>query len=363
MPETVSGRFVLVPMRGTDPIRSARNGVVAEVRAEEGRSVREGTPLFTIRSQPVGDRYADLRTVEAQQRGAEESLANERRRYASQRLADSETARNLRSRAAYLDRIIELKEKQYGAAQELADRYRKGYEEESISWVEYSRNQIEADRLAVELEQARTERDGARAALEQLQSGAAIRDAEYRELERRLREEMEKAAIRKAALENDLGGGSGDLLTVRAPCSGTLLRVQVRRTGAVVQEGDVLGELACSGERLQAQLTIPQSGMALLKPGQGVKLLYDAFPYQRYGVRYGRLRWISPASVATDEGPAFRALADVKDEGIRVRGRLQPLSPGMGGNAEVVVGRRSLVSYAFEPIRQLKESLAEIPEG
>jgi hypothetical protein len=30
----------------------------------------------------------------------------------------------------------------------------------------------------------------------------------------------------------------------------------------------------------------------------------------------------------------------------------------MGGTARVVIERRSLVSYAFEPIRQLRESLS-----
>jgi hypothetical protein len=33
----------------------------------------------------------------------------------------------------------------------------------------------------------------------------------------------------------------------------------------------------------------------------------------------------------------------------------------MGGRAEVVVGRRALITYAFEPIRQLRESLADAP--
>jgi hypothetical protein len=31
----------------------------------------------------------------------------------------------------------------------------------------------------------------------------------------------------------------------------------------------------------------------------------------------------------------------------------------MGGRAEVVVGRRSVISYAFEPLRQIQENLAE----
>jgi hypothetical protein len=35
----------------------------------------------------------------------------------------------------------------------------------------------------------------------------------------------------------------------------------------------------------------------------------------------------------------------------------------MGGEVRVIVGRRSLVSYAFEPIRQLRESMAETPSN
>jgi hypothetical protein len=30
----------------------------------------------------------------------------------------------------------------------------------------------------------------------------------------------------------------------------------------------------------------------------------------------------------------------------------------MGGRADVLVGRRSLASYAFEPIRQIRENMA-----
>jgi hypothetical protein len=33
----------------------------------------------------------------------------------------------------------------------------------------------------------------------------------------------------------------------------------------------------------------------------------------------------------------------------------------MGGRADVVVGRRSLISYAFEPVRMLRETLTDRP--
>ena len=69
-----------------------------------------------------------------------------------------------------------------------------------------------------------------------------------------------------------------------------MLRLAVQRAGAVVREGETLCELACAGERLQAQLALPPSGVGQIKPGQPVKLLYDTFPYQRYGVRQGTVR-------------------------------------------------------------------------
>jgi multidrug efflux pump subunit AcrA (membrane-fusion protein) len=124
-----------------------------------------------------------------------------------------------------------------------------------------------------------------------------------------------------------------------------------------VREGDLLAEIACQGERLQAELMIPQEGMARVRAGQPVKLLYDAFPYQRYGVRRATVRWVSPAG-GGDASGAFRTLADLSENGVVIEGQRRPFEVGMAGRARVIVGRRTLASYAFEPLRQLKESVA-----
>jgi hypothetical protein len=149
---------------------------------------------------------------------------------------------------------------------------------------------------------------------------------------------------------------------VLAPCSGSLLRQQVEALEALVNEGDLPSDLTCPGAKLQAVLTVPQSGTARVRPGRGVKLLYDAFPYGRYGIRYGTVRWVSPASVNTENNPGFHAFADIEDEAIMVDGQPLPLRAGMRGTAKIVLGKRSVISYAFEPLRQLKESFAEPPQ-
>ena len=125
----------------------------------------------------------------------------------------------------------------------------------------------------------------------------------------------------------------------------------------------MLGEVACRGEKLQGELVVPEAGVPLVQPGQGVKLRFDAFPYQRYGVRFGTVRWLGPAGseAGAGENSSFRAFVELRDSAVRVRGSMRPLMPGMSGQADIVVGRRSLASYAFEPLRALKESFAEAP--
>src|SRR5260370_36099812 len=102
---------------------------------------------------------------------------------------------------------------------------------------------------------------------------------------------------------------------------------------------------------------IPQEGLGRIRPGQPVKLLYDAFPYQRYGVRRATVRWGSPASGGDTSG-SFRALADLAEEGVLIEGERRRFEPGMAGRPGVIVGRRTAGSYAFEPLPPLKERLA-----
>ena len=77
-----------------------------------------------------------------------------------------------------------------------------------------------------------------------------------------------------------------------------------------------------------------------------------------FGVRYATLRWISPASSTAETGGSFRALADLDDQILHIGGQPRAVLPGMGGQASIVVGRRSLASYALEPLRQMREVMS-----
>ena len=158
---------------GARPRASARNGHSA-VRARGGarrrscahaarrhrhrrtsgrcETVESGAVLFTISSEPVGDRTAERAALGASLSGGQTRLANERQKYESQRHADEQEIGRLQRRLAALGSQAVLKERQVEIAREIAARLQRGHEEGLISWIEASKPRLEAERLAVELE-------------------------------------------------------------------------------------------------------------------------------------------------------------------------------------------------------------------
>jgi membrane fusion protein len=360
VPETVSATFVLQPVQGADPIRALHTGIVSEVRVVESQRVASGDVLFVLASELVGDRVSERQTVNARLSGGQSRLENERQKFENDQRADEQEQRRLEQRLATLQRQAELKEQQLKLTEDIANRRKREYDEGLLSLMDANRARLDVDRLAGEVEAIRTEIVDSRNALERLTYQMASRRAGFSETERGIHEEMTTFRARKSMLDRD-GSRDGNALSVLSPCGGTVVTLHVRQPGAVVDDTDLLAEVVCADEPLQAELMLPERGMALVRVGQSVKLLYDAFPYERYGVQYGTLTWLSPASSVVSGSPAFRAFAALGADTVGVQGRPRAVLPGMTGRAAVIVGRRSLASYAIEPLRQLRESLSVGP--
>ena len=166
-----------------------------------------------------------------------------------------------------------------------------------------------------------------------------------------------KMAIEITSLEASLEDAGDGSLSVRAPYDAVVLTLAQRNAGNVVQPGSELCRLARVDAAPHAHLLIFEQGLPRLAPAQRVRLFFEAFPYQRYGTVTGRLDWISPAAVAAQGDRHFTADASLDQREIKVAGHLRPLRVGMKGEARVIVGSRTLIEYAFEPIHQIEENL------
>src|SRR5437016_6233415 len=166
--------------------------------------------------------------------------------------------------------------------------------------------------------------------------------------------------MRIGALKTDLENTHQNLLTVRSPYEGVIISMEERTTGSVVQPGQVLCQLARKDSKPRARMTLSEAGLPKLAVAQRIRYFFDAFPYQRYGAVTGKLDWISPSAVTTTDGSHFVALGSLDRSEISPRtGQTLPLRVGMRGDAHIIVGGRTLIEYAFEPIRQLRESMKQ----
>jgi membrane fusion protein len=364
VPETVSGQFRLLPVDGADPIRSRKDGVVSTLTAREGDTVAANGVLMVLNSSTMVDRFGDRRTLETQRRADAERLTIVQSQYDTRKRADASEKRRLETRVRALQRLLVSRQQRLKLTRELADSALAGLRSGAVNRVEAARLDLEASTLNEDVLAATNDLDETQADLVRLARDGEARDLEYREAVRALNENIETAGIRIEALHNDLQNLTDAGFEIRSPCAGTILRLNVSGPGTVIREGEVLGEIACSGRQLEAEFQIPQSGLSQVKAGQPVKLRYDAFPYQRYGVRFATVRWVGPGGLAgsSNDIASFRAVLDLAEDSIKVRGVPRPLLAGMQGRADVIVGRRSLVSYAFEPIRAVRENFAEPPQ-
>lgn len=359
LPEKVTAQFVLTPVRGADPVKAVRGGIVTELLAVEGQMVNQGDLLVTLRSDSAANQTAELQTIETQLAGSGDSYLNAKRKLESVQLTDDQEARKLDSRVRHLDALIGHKRQQLALTERMKDSYEKLFREGIASQAQLTGKLIEVSELNSEIERLSAEQNDARAEAEKLKLARVTRQTEFKEFERALKEKNKTGEIRAEALKSGLSNVDGNQLRLLAPCTGVVLKLNVKDRGAMVGEGETVAELACGGNQLVAELTVPESGVGKLKLDQGVKLKYDAFPYQRFGAKHGRLVWLSPAK---GEGSAnFTARVELTEKEIAVKGQPRNLNAGMTGTAEIVVGKRTLLSYVFEPIKQLRENLADVP--
>ncbi len=145
--------------------------------------------------------------------------------------------------------------------------------------------------------------------------------------------------------------------TVIAPISGTI-SAMFREKGEMVSTQHPVLSIQPIDTRLEAELFIPGEAIGFIKPGQTVNLLYDAYPYQQFGSYAGELRSVSNHPITAHDtlsilpGPGAFYLARVmpKTSTISAYGDTISLKEGMSLKADIVLDKRSLLEWLFEPL-------------
>ncbi|MBE9181633.1 HlyD family efflux transporter periplasmic adaptor subunit [Oculatella sp. LEGE 06141] len=151
---------------------------------------------------------------------------------------------------------------------------------------------------------------------------------------------------------------------LHAPIDGVLFELLAEGVGDVVNPGDLVAEIAPQGTPLILKAHISSQESGFLKVGMPVKVKFDAYPFQDYGVVSGRLNWISPSSKVVKSEQGQMEVFDLKIALDRLyidtpNGRVA-LTPGQTATAELIIRQRRVIDFILDPFKKLQEGGLEL---
>ncbi|SFC48728.1 HlyD family secretion protein [Pseudoalteromonas denitrificans] len=165
-----------------------------------------------------------------------------------------------------------------------------------------------------------------------------------------------------ADLERDLANiESQQFYIINAPNSGIVANVLYRQ-GHFVEINKPLMVLLPEDDLLVAEIYIPTSAIGQMEVGQAINLKYHAFPYQKFGLFEGEISSISktlikPFQAEVEDlvqGPSYKATVALKNQNIGINNKKAiHLQTGMLLDADVIGDTRTMFGWIFEPVISL----------
>jgi membrane fusion protein len=352
--ETVTG--YLTPTFGTAKIFVPQQGFIKELKVKEGQEVAEGDPLLTVVTSQItangDDVNATVLAVLAQQRDVvERQIAAEERRTASERDRLASTIKGIEGEIAQLDDQREIQNERLNLSENFVSTGATLAAKGVLPAIELKRREqaaLEQKQNVVSIDQQitarRTQLTDTQHTLEQLPTVVAERI-------RVLRNDLSSIEQRVAEVNGRRA------YVIKAPTSGRVSTLQAT-VGQLADPRHMQLEIIPLDATLQAELFFPTRAFGFVRPGQQVRILYDAFPYQKFGTYRGSVTRISHSILTGNETtgpltlkePAYRVSVALERPDIDAYGLKMPLQPDMLLKADVILEQRSLMRWLLDPV-------------
>ncbi|MBW4641937.1 MAG: HlyD family secretion protein [Goleter apudmare HA4340-LM2] len=145
---------------------------------------------------------------------------------------------------------------------------------------------------------------------------------------------------------------------IKSTTNGTIFQLPIQKPGSVVQVGTMVAEIAPAGSPfiIRAQMATTESGS--LRTGLPVKIKFDAYPFQDYGILEGKLVEISPTTTEIDtpngKVGAYNLAIALNHNCIPNGNKCTALRPGDTAIAEVIVRQRRIIDFLLDPFKKLQ---------
>ena len=356
--ETVTG--YLTPAAGTAKIFAPRQGTFKEIYVKEGQQVEKDQPLLAVETSQIAANGEDinvsmLAALEAQRNLLTNQIAAEQERMKSERARLTALTGGLMIEISELQAQIESQKEAVRVSRDIVSSVTELKAKGLISALEYAQRELAAlgqkqksNSLNQELAARQNQLTETRYSLEQLPTVMAGKIQSLRSELSTTEQRVTEISGRRAYV-------------IRAPDAGRISTLQAT-VGQFADPRRPQMEIIPNNSALQAELFIPTRGIGFVKPGQEVRILYEAFPHQQFGTYGGRINEISQTILSRSDAsgpielkePAYRVIVALDRPDIDAYGKRIPLQPGMLLNADIILEKRSLLRWFLGPLLSVR---------
>jgi len=237
-----------------------------------------------------------------------------------------------------------------------------------------------------DIEMAQAQRSAALASVASLGQARAETQAQYAT---QVFSDLEQAEQKIGEAQQDLVKAEQQvaLTTLRAPISGTVQQLAVHTIGGVVSPGQPLLTIVPDNQHLMVEASIKNQDIGFVHVGQSAQVKIGAFDYTRFGAISGTIVSIShdvvdmtpnappendgytqgaappdqaqanPLGFTPPQEPEYVAHISLSSTTIMTDAGPAELQPGMGITADILTGRRRVISFLLSPFEhQLDEA-------
>ncbi|MBF0628538.1 MAG: HlyD family type I secretion periplasmic adaptor subunit [Magnetococcales bacterium] len=148
-------------------------------------------------------------------------------------------------------------------------------------------------------------------------------------------------------------------LDVFAPIQGRVQDSRVWTLGSVFNSRDMLMEIVPLADDLQLALQIAPKDVGYVHPGQEVDIRVSSYDFSRFGGVGGHLVSVSPFTQMGQDGIVYyRGIVKPDRPFIGDPGSGHAILPGMKADADVISGRRSILSYILNPLTRPERAIS-----
>jgi membrane fusion protein, adhesin transport system len=363
--QVITSEGKVVPSASLQTVNHMEGGVISKVHVKAGELVKAGTPLISLNPLEAGAGFqskqfeffqtlAKIRRLEAELREKEPEfggelesqhpnlvktelliLASRKKRLEANLASFDAQSRQKKSELVGAQKTMGLVAQELDVVRKLVER-----------GLEPNLEAVRAEKTFAETE-ARVQ--SIQASIDEVGDRKNVAIQEYQS---EVLAELAKAAGEFNLLEQSVpvAADRADRSVLRAPTDGVVNRVLITTVGGVLKPGEPVVEIVPMDTRLLVEVKVNPADIGFVQPEQRASVKLSTYDFSIFGSLVGLVEVVGADTLTNEKGDTYYLVKVVPLSNVSSVGRELQLMPGMTAQVDIIVGKRSALSYLSSPI-------------